>query len=165
MQAKKGNLSSTRKDLKIMQQVNYFSWTLVHECVHLLAVVPFLILVYRITGNIKSVAFCLSYTLFMDIDHLFDYIVHKGIVFDINYIKNVNYFYEADKMYLPLHGFEYVAIFLGATLIDKSHTNYFMALAIAVLNHLLVDQFYYAPLSLRHFLSYRAYVNFRLSAM
>ncbi len=100
----------------------------------------------------------------VDLDHLFDYFIAFGPHFNLEYFIKGYQFLKLDKIYTPLHGFEYVVFFLIAILISKKKVikSTFLAIALALFLHLVVDIFVNNLPPKTYSLIYRASKNFNL---
>lgn len=69
---------------------------------------------------------------FIDIDHLLDYVFAFGLIFNLESFLWGSQFLESDKLYVLLHAWEYVIILLILTLILRSKTAKSVALALVL---------------------------------
>lgn len=70
-------------------------------------------------------------TVFLDIDHLYDYFLVRGLSFNLQEFLNSSYFALTNKTYVLFHAWEWVALVLTAYLLTKRKILIFIAIAIA----------------------------------
>lgn len=101
--------------------------------------------------------------LFFDFDHLVDYFFVHGLNFDFNNIIKGGEFVP-NKMYVPLHGFEYVFIlgFLSLLIKNKTWKFLFYAMTLSMLIHLFTDMILFSVPIKDYFLTYRILNDFSL---
>ena len=113
---------------------------------------PWLILVALLTG------------FFIDADHLFDYFAFSGLRFKLKHFLDVEYYMmPAGKVYIPLHGWEYVLVFwfLGQW-IGLPGLEWAMSLTYFI--HLSWDNFSFRHHPLAYSFIYRLLNNFSLES-
>lgn len=78
---------------------------------------------------------------FIDLDHFFDYWRAFGTGFNLKYFLKGYQFLKSDRIYIPLHGFEYsILLFLAGFMIKNDNLSYlFIIASISLLVHLLID--------------------------
>ncbi len=121
---------------------------------------------YIITRSFSSTTlFCLA-GIFIDIDHLFDYICNWGWkIVNIREFFDIFYTLKLKKIYVILHGYELLAA-LGIVLwYLKPNWGWAVFLSLAI--HLLMDQLYFSINFRRtspwfYFLTYRISKGFEL---
>jgi hypothetical protein len=92
----------------------------------------------------KSIAAFLSVIfggVLIDMDHLIDYFIAFGWSFRLDYFISGYQFLKSNKMYVLLHGWEYVMILAILVVIIKSKVvkSICLALALGIFLHLTVD--------------------------
>lgn len=77
----------------------------------------------------------------IDLDHLFDYFLAFGPHINLSYISNGFTFLKSGKIYLLLHAWEWVVLFLITVSLSKSKVvkSVLLSFALALFLHLLVD--------------------------
>ncbi len=78
---------------------------------------------------------------FIDIDHLFDYVFAMGSVINFKYFLKGYHFLISDKIIVPFHGWEYSVVSLLIFLLSDEKEMKIVALAISLslIFHLTVD--------------------------
>lgn len=105
----------------------------------------------------------------IDLDHLLDYYVHKGLdkPLNLNWIKD---FYitctdiKFDKLYLVLHSFELLTLF-WLVIYKFSLGKFWIAIAIGFTQHMLLDKIGNPVHPLMYFLLFRIYNKFNKLAL
>jgi hypothetical protein len=116
----------------------------------------------------RLILVCFLFGFFIDIDHWFDYLVHYGL--DINLIRffdTASYVKPSGKIYVPLHGWEYVFLFwlVGRWLGKKFKIKGFeWAVSLSYFGHLLLDDFSFSHHPLAYSFIYRLLNNFSLKS-
>jgi len=136
---------------------------LLHEVGHailFLSIVLLVNLVSKKTVNKRLLILGLIVTLFMDIDHLFDYISYNGLTLNLSAITSGSYFEANQKVYVLFHSWELTAIFaLGWIIANKCGRfklgQTFKIAFLAFLAHLVWDVVYYGFNLLSYFEIYR----------
>lgn len=102
----------------------------------------------------------------VDIDHLFDYVLAFGLSFHPNYFFSGHMFVVSHKIYVPLHGWEWVIIlgFVSYFTKRKSYKYFLTALTLGLLSHLIWDQFSNHATTLGYSFIYRLINNFDAKA-
>ena len=127
-----------------------------HEAIHFVVAILLAWLIFNWFHSKRAAVVCFSYSVLIDIDHLFDFFVYtKGVSFDIYSFFTTPYFLENGKAYVPLHGWEYAIILLILSVFLKKYRDIYVALSFAIIGHLLIDQFYYSMTPFKYFLVYR----------
>lgn len=109
-----------------------------HEVLHGFIALPFAILLYKKTHSLQLVIILYLVTYFIDLDHLVDYFILKGFVFNLYEFGTGTYFYLTDKTYEPFHAWEWIAI-LGIIGYKKGWKSVFTAISLGLLAHLILD--------------------------
>lgn len=131
-----------------------------HELIHFLAGLPFVFFLLR---RFKKwwIAIALYLSVFLvDFDHWVDYFLWtqvKGANFWQNPLAT-RFFETADKIYVPLHAWEIVLILL--ILAWRFKKVIFLAVALGLFSHLVVDQLSYQTHVFSYSLIYRIFVGF-----
>jgi len=139
---------------------------LLHEAVHLLLSLLAAFFIWRIFKDKKAALIAFLVGIFLDIDHWFDYFAWFGLKINLrNFFNVTSYIYQAGKVYIPLHGWEWLPIFwLTGKLIGRKirMRGLEWAISLSVLGHLLWDNFcfYHHPLAYSFF--FRLFTNFSL---
>lgn len=137
-----------------------------HEAIHVLislGVAFFVVYLFK-DKRLGIIAFLIG--VFIDLDHWFDYFAWNGWQVNLrNFFDVSTYIHPAGKVYIPLHGWEWLPIFwLTGKLIGRKikMKGLEWAISLAVLGHLLWDNFcfYHHPLSYSFF--FRLLTNFSL---
>jgi len=109
---------------------------------------------------ITSLFFALLSGVFVDLDHLFDYVMAYGFQWDLQKFFAEDYF--TIHNYVLFHGFEYVFLFGLLTAFTDSKTKklYYMILATSLFLHLAVDIVISGSEVKNYFLIYRILTGF-----
>ncbi len=119
------------------------------------------IIVGYLFDNYWAIPLALLGGFFIDGDHLIDYFIHKKFR-ELNtreFFKG-EFFDDAGKVYVFLHGFEYVAILVVCGLIWPQIAWVFYSFALANFLHLLYDTLYNGAVWPTYFIVFRMYHNF-----
>lgn len=116
----------------------------------------------------KLIIICLLTGIFIDIDHLFDFLVYSGVGVNILKMFSMDYFQHAQKAYILFHGWELIPfLWLGGKYLNKrlKLKGFEWAFFLPYLGHLLIDQFLsgYTRNPLAYFLIYRILIKFDLT--
>lgn len=112
-------------------------------------------------GNWWAVPVALLSGFLIDVDHLFDYLKFTKLKrFDLKEFASAKYFDYANKVYLPLHGYEYAVILIIMAGIWPKDAWWMLALAFSQILHLLYDTISNKPIWPTYFLIYRINKNF-----
>ncbi len=104
----------------------------------------------------RAAVICLTYSIFIDLDHLFDFFLYnKRISFEVISFFTTPYFTNNGRVHVLLHGWEYAIILLVLSVFLKKYRDISVALSLAIIGHLLVDQFCYGMTPFKYFLVYR----------
>lgn len=135
-----------------------------HEIIHLVSSAMIAVLLWKIYSNKWVVAISLVSGIFLDADHLvdyvLDYIAFVGPVFDFSKFTSMwgDYMKAAGKIYVPLHSLDLVWLwwFLGRYLNSIIKTRGLeWALILPITLHILVDHASYMPHPLAYFFLFR----------
>lgn len=126
--------------------------------------------VWKIFGlnNRKSLLISFVFTLLggvlIDIDHFLDHFLSFGFNFNYEYFINGEYFLKSNKAYIFFHGFEYVVLFGVLALFAKARFRkmIFIAIALGMLSHLLIDTFLFPNPIKGYFILYRLLHGFNV---
>lgn len=145
--------------------INYF---LKHEIIHLIITFFIAFAFYLKFKDKRLLFFSFLFGVFIDIDHFFDFFYHFGFSTDIyKFFQVDSYILESEKVFVPLHGWEFILIFFFLGLIfEKKFKINGLALTISVsyFGHLLWDNISFAHHYLCYFLTYRFLNNFTLKS-
>ncbi len=132
-----------------------------HELIHFGVAIFLTYLFYKWFHSKRSTILCFAYSIFIDLDHLFDFFLYnKGISFNAFIFFTTPYFPNSGKAYVPLHGWEYAIILLTLSLFLRKYRDISIALSLAIIGHLLIDQFCYGMTPFKYFLIYRWWYGF-----
>ena len=139
-----------------------------HELVHLLLTTLVALFLWWRYRDLRLILAAFLIGIFIDIDHWFDYFVHFGLVINLkNFFNVASYIHQSGKVYIPLHGWEFIIIFwligrwLGKIFKIKGLE---WAITLAYFGHLLWDQISVSPKPLGYFFIYRLINNFSLKS-
>ncbi len=123
-----------------------------HELIHVILSLLVAYCIWKFSNlrskvyHLKSIIFAsLLGGFFIDIDHLFDYVVAFGLRFRIDYFFKGYQFLKSNKIYLLLHSWELVAFIVLIVLLTFKHSNFrtlklaLLTFSIALFLHLIVD--------------------------
>ena len=137
-----------------------------HEAIHVLislGVAFFVVYLFK-DKRLGIIAFLIG--VFIDLDHWFDYFAWFGFKINLRNFFNVStYIHPAGKVYIPLHGWEWLPIFwLIGKLIGRKikMKGLEWAIFLSVLGHLLWDNFCFTHHPLSYSFFFRLLTNFSL---
>lgn len=139
---------------------------LFHETTHLLFTSILAFFLYRHFKNWKLVLSAFFVVIFLDIDHLFDYLFYAFSTGNFSFPFATDYFHESNKVFVLFHGWElsFPLWFIGKKIgRSKNIQGLEWAVVFSYLGHLLVDQIFYTPNPLAYFLTFRFLTGFDLS--
>lgn len=116
----------------------------------------------------KSLIISLIFTflggVLIDIDHFLDHFLSFGFNFNYDYFIKGEYFLKSNKAYIVFHGFEYVVLFGVLALFVKARIRkmVFIAIALGMLSHLLIDIFLFPNPIKSYFILYRIFNGFNV---
>lgn len=131
-----------------------------HEIAHALFAFPLCLILWKKTKRLSLALIPLIFAYFLDMDHLFDYWVYYGFVFNLPDFFRMEYFNGPGRAFIPFHAFEWVIIMLLFS-IRKGWNSKFTAVNLGVFAHLLLDAISVYDL-LFYFISYRFLFGFRI---
>lgn len=118
-------------------------------------------IVALIFGNWWAVPVALLSGFLIDLDHFFDYFKFtKFKRFDSKEFLSGKYFDYSNKVFLPLHGFEYSLVLIAIALLMPSAAWWVLSLAVSLILHLIYDTISNKPIWPTYFLIYRITKNF-----
>lgn len=134
-----------------------------HESVHFLltlGIAPFLFKHFR---DWRLILACFLFGMLIDLDHLFDFFAFYGLDFDWRKFFINGYADKAEKIYVLLHGWEFVLPlwFFGKWAGKKLKIKGLeWAVFLSYLGHLLIDHFSFPHHPLAYFFFHRLLNNF-----
>jgi hypothetical protein len=120
--------------------------------------------VYALGGGVPGAAGALLAGVFIDVDHLLDYVLAEGFVLDLKSMAHGAYFRKADRVLVLLHGYE-LAILIVIALTRAGKPRLGAGICAGALTHMLSDIRYYRFRPLAYSLLYRWAHGFRTEAM
>jgi len=139
------------------------------ELLHLALSLLVGLIVFKIWGRpIFSFAAAIAAGFLIDADHLVDYFLAFGWKFNFFHFIEGRQFLESDKLYLPLHGWEFVIVLIVITIIfkNKIFKSVALALGLSLFLHLTADTFWNHGLMFRSYsIIYRAKNNFEVEKL
>lgn len=135
-----------------------------HETIHLVTSAMVAALLWKIYSNKWVVIVSLAAGIFLDVDHLVDYVIDyiafAGPVFSLAKFTSMwgDYMKAAGKIYVPLHSLELVWLwwFVGRFLNQKLKIKGVQwALILPIALHIIIDHASYMPHPLAYFFFYR----------
>jgi len=133
-----------------------------HEMTHLLLASFIAGIFYWRFKKIRLVAVILAVSMFVDLDHLFDYWHFVGSLDIRPFFQGVDYFFGSQKVFVLAHSWELVIFLLFWSWWKKIPL--VLAVSLALAGHFLIDQFTYHPSIWGYFLIFRLKHGFSLSA-
>lgn len=139
-----------------------------HELVHFLITTLVAIFLFWRYRNWCLIFVSFAFGIFIDLDHWFDYFAYYGLNINLaNFFDIASYVVPAGKIYVPLHGWEFVVPFwfVGKWTGKKFKVKGLeWAVSFSYLSHLLWDQFSFSHHPLAYFFIYRLINNFSLAS-
>jgi hypothetical protein len=106
---------------------------------------------------------CCLVGIFIDLDHLFDFWINRGFSLSVREFLDFCYYGTSRTFYVILHGYEYIPLLLGLSIVPALRSLAWGLTAGYVL-HLLGDQLFNKHLNRwTYFLSFRLYHRFASS--
>lgn len=141
-----------------------------HELIHFFVTFLIAVFVFWKWKNWKLLIWVFGVGIFLDLDHLVDWLLAGGNFSNIRNIITGYYFTTSQKAYVPLHSWELLIpwwAYIIWTARQGSKNNYSLgwAITLAFIGHLLVDQFSYSTQPLTYFFSYRVINEFQLNTL
>jgi hypothetical protein len=137
------------------------------ELIHLVLTLGVFVLFYWHYQDWQLIIPALFFGFLIDVDHLFDYFAYFGVNFSlVNFAKVNSYTVPAGKVYVLLHGWEYVILFslLGWLFENKLDVpGLAMIIMVSYLVHLVKDNFSSTHQPLAYSIIYRYLNHFTLA--
>ncbi len=117
-----------------------------HELGHIATFAVFVLPIFLATKKIfaaKNYLIGLAVTLFLDLDHLIDYFMYKGIGFNVSEFLSGIYFHASQKVLVFFHSWELAAILLGVYFLQKRKHAWLLFVFVGIAAHLIFDTVYY----------------------
>jgi hypothetical protein len=115
-----------------------------------------------IYGNGWAILLAILAGVFVDIDHLFDYLLYKRFRnLNLHEFFPCEFFNDWAKVILPFHGFEYAIILIILAFLYPSSQWWLFAISGSLLMHLIYDTISNKPYWPTYFILYRAAKRFR----
>lgn len=116
-----------------------------HEAIHLVVGLISFLLLRKVTNWKGLLLWVLIPTMFLDIDHLFDYFLAFGFQFNPSAIISGAYFDINELLVIPFHSVELLILLfiIGFKSHHKQSGKRLIAISFGILAHLLVDKFWY----------------------
>jgi hypothetical protein len=141
---------------------------LVHELIHLLISVLIASFFWWRYRDLRLFFVVLVIGIFIDVDHWFDYFAWFGLKINLrNFFNVASYIHPSGKVYIPLHGWEWLPIFwLTGKLIGRKirMKGLEWAISLSFLGHLLWDNFSFIHSPFAYFFVYRWLNDFSLKS-
>jgi hypothetical protein len=116
-------------------------------------------LVWTVFRSSTAALACFLTGVFMDIDHLIDYMIHCGPRFNVKRFFRVFEYETFENIFVFLHSWEFIVIYLALLwLIDWKPVA--IGAVIGIFVHLLLDHFFNDHSKWAYFLSYRLFHRF-----
>lgn len=148
-----------------LNDVNAFFF---HELVHLLITTLIAFFIWRRFRDFRLILVVFLFGIFIDIDHWFDYFAWFGLKINlVNFFNVASYVHQSGKVYIPLHGWEWLPIFwLAGKLIGRKikMRGLEWAMTLSYLGHLLWDNFSFTHHPLAYSVFFRLKNNFSLKS-
>jgi len=111
-------------------------------------------LVWAVFRSVSATAACFLTGVFLDLDHVIDYVVNYGWRIRIRHLFRAFEYETFENLFLFLHSWEFVAVYLVFLwLINWKPVA--IGAVVGILTHLLFDHFFNAHSAFGYFLSYR----------
>ncbi len=136
-----------------------------HESVHIIVALLISSALYLRYKNLKLVLIALIVSIFLDIDHLIDYLNYAIATNNFSFPFATDYFHGSDKVIVLFHGWEWVPVLwvIGKKLGKKNNIRGLeWWIVFPYLGHLLVDQFSYTSNPFAYFLTFRILTGFNI---
>ena len=134
----------------------------ISEIVHVVVSLVVGLLLYYKYRKCSLIFLALAVGLFIDFDHIIDYVLYVGITnFSLTEFLQVRFFNESGKIYNVLHGWEWGAALLVLAYFWKKQRPVILTIALAMLTHIMTDQLTIAYYAGGHFIAGYSFI-FRL---
>lgn len=131
------------------------------ELIHFLLSIFTGIIIGYFTQNWWAIPVALISGFFIDIDHFFDYFKFvRCRRFDLKEFTSAKYFDYSNKVYLPLHGYEYGILLIIIAVLFPLTAWWTLALGLSLILHLIYDMISNRPIWPTYFLFFRAAERF-----
>ena len=148
-----------------LNAVNAFCF---HELIHLFITILVGIFIWWRYKDWRLILVAFLIGIFIDVDHLFDYWAYFGLNFNpANFLNVASYVYGSQKVYVLLHGWEFLLIFgFVAKVFEKKLKikGLMWAVVLSYLGHLLWDNFSFSHHPLAYSFLFRLINNFSLKS-
>ena len=131
----------------------------IHELLHGLVTAPFAYLIYINTGSSFYALTSIVASYLIDADHLFDYFLFYGAKISPKKFFKMDYFKISKKAYVPLHGWEWLALLVIIN-IGKEWGSVERILLMAYIPHMVLDTINVGSVKF-YSLIYRASISFK----
>lgn len=118
---------------------------LLHEIVHVLAAIAIWVFSLKVGGLKLSLAWLLITSLLIDADHLVDYLLVIGSIFDPLAVINGTIDLFREKAFIPLHSWELAALLaiLGIKIKNTKLKIPLLSISLGMIGHVLIDAAWY----------------------
>lgn len=117
---------------------------------------------YFRTKQKKYLLICLLASFLIDFDHLFDFWLASGFSLSISKFLELNFFEINNRVYVPLHSWELIALLIITSRFLKKYQNVLWAIALSMLAHIFWDALSYQINILDYSLFWRASHDFKI---
>jgi hypothetical protein len=136
------------------------------EIIHFTVTVLIATFIYYKFRSWKLVFLCLSAGMLIDADHFIDYFILTDFSpLNVYAVLNSSQYIQTGRTFLFFHGYEYVVLFFILAGGFKKWRPVFFTLGLAILGHLLVDQFTNNPAPFAYFIIYRWSKHFEFAKL
>ncbi len=116
-------------------------------------------IVYQTTGSWPDAAAFFAVGFLLDVDHIVDYAAHWGVKRGTLNLLKWRMLGGTPRVFIPLHGYEYLVAMVGLALLSASTLLWCAALAYII--HLALDELFNRPRNFQYSLAHRAWHGFR----
>lgn len=139
-----------------------------HELLHLVIGIIIGYFLYKKYGNWRLIILSILISLFLDIDHYFDFLLANNFSdWRLLEFLKTDYFHSSKKVYVLFHGWEYVILLLiiGLKCKIKKWKSCILTISFVMFGHLLLDQFSYSATLFAYSLIWRIINDFNLNRL
>ena len=117
-------------------------------------------IVYLVSGDAASAVACCIAGIFLDLDHIIDYLYHSNFKFTVKGFFHTCEGYRLKRFFLFLHSYE-ILILLWLIFLLRGRDRILLGVNIGYTAHLITDQFANATLPFTYFFTFRLLKAFK----
>lgn len=143
-------------------------YLIISELQHFLVTLVIALFLYRRYRDWRLIFVSFAFGFFIDLDHWFDYLAYFGLNINLsNFFNPGSYMRPSGKIYVPLHGWEFIPVFGAVSKIFEKRLKIrglMWAVVFPYTAHLFLDSFSFPHHPLGYSFFYRLLNNFSLES-